>query len=76
MKEYKILTQGEMFGLGLTGYSDPANDANKKKAETMLNNFAKDGWRVVTATSYHYCVRCYPAMIILERDVDGSRKDC
>ena len=69
MKEYKILTQDELFGFGLLGHADPANDANKKKAEAMLNNYAKDGWRVVTATSYYYCTYCYPAMIILERDI-------
>lgn len=70
MKEYKILTQEELFGIGLLGYSDPSEDNNKRKAEALLNNYAKDGWRVVAATSYYCCAYTYPAMIILERDVD------
>ena len=68
MKEYKILTQDELFGRGMLGYANCDSPDAKAKAEALLNKYAKDGWRVVTATPFHQAVYTYPAMIILERD--------
>ena len=72
MKEYKILTQDELFGYGMLGYADCRKETNKAKAEVLLNKYAKEGWRVVSATSFYQSIYYYPAMIILERDIRSA----
>ena len=69
MKEYKILTQDELFGHGLLGYDSCSNPDAKAKAEALLNKYAKEGGRVVAATSFYQGTCTYQAMIFLERDI-------
>jgi len=42
MKEYKVLTQKDRF---FAGKFDP------EKLEGAVNGYAKEGWRVITATT-------------------------
>ena len=69
MKEYKILTQDDLFGRPMLGGIDCSSADAKTKAEALLNKYAKEGWRVVAATSFYQTTYAYPAMIILERDI-------
>ena len=66
MKEYKLLTQDELCGQ----FMDCSRPEGKARAEGLLNRYAKEGWRVVAATSFNGYGDEYshPTLIVLERD--------
>ena len=62
MKEYKVLTQKDKW---FSGKADP------ETLETVLNNYAKEGWKVVNSVSMSvasFSLGQNELMIILERD--------